>query len=56
MFIEKQISYSRCKQKMESFRGQAGREKNDITRGSGKHANSTGVPPNQKVNKAEDPM
>jgi hypothetical protein len=36
---------------MTSFRGQANKAKNDITR---RQANSTGMPLNQKVNKVEE--
>jgi hypothetical protein len=50
-FVERYVTYSQCKQKVMSFRGQASWAKMTSLWGQ---ANSTGMPPDQKVNKAEE--
>ncbi len=50
MFVERKVGYSWCKQKMTSFSGAGKVGKNDVSWGQ---ANSTGMPPDQKVKKAE---
>jgi hypothetical protein len=53
MFVERWVSSSQCQQKNDIILGGGGSYlgKNDITRGQ---ADSTGMPPDQKVTKAEE--
>ncbi len=51
MLVERQVSNSRCKHNNDVIKGPGYLSNNDIT---WVQANSTGVPPDQKVDKAEE--
>ncbi len=50
LFVERQVSYSSCKQKNDITQGASGMGKNDVT---WEQANAVGMPPDPKINKAE---
>ncbi len=50
MFVERQVSYSSCKQKNDITQGASGMGKNDVM---WDQANTAGLPPDPKINKAE---
>jgi hypothetical protein len=52
MFVERQVSYSRCKQRMTSFRGQASSAK---MMSLGGKLIALACHPTKSVNKAEEP-